>query len=313
MVGKIHTMRRRSLLRDYSGIGDKLFMTFIYMLLSLAAASILLPVMNVIASSFSSPKAISIGRVTFWPVNPTTLGYSLVFRSATVQNGFLNSLIYTSAGTAFSVFLTILAAYPLSRRDLYGRSFFMFLFTLTMFISGGLIPTYMVVNRLGMVDTRWALIIPGAVGVWNIIITRTFFQINIPEELLNAAQIDGCSDFRFVVRVVLPLSTPIIAVQILMFAVGQWNSYFHAIVYIHKPALQPLQVVLRNILILSSSMTWELNASTLTSALAGDDFALISYLLKYSLIVVASTPIMILYPFIQKYFIRGVLIGSLKG
>jgi ABC-type glycerol-3-phosphate transport system permease component len=158
-----------------------------------------------------------------------------------------------------------------------------------------------------------ALIIPGALGVWNIIITRTFFQINIPDELLKAAQIDGCSDIRFVVHVAMPLSVPVIAVQILMFAVGQWNSYFSAIVYIHKANLQPLQVVLRNILMLSSQFTWDLNVNTIPTSLAGDEITLIGYLLKYSLIVIASIPIMALYPFIQKYFIKGVLIGSLKG
>lgn len=306
-------MNRRASLKPYSGFADSMLMTVIYFFLIAITVSILLPVINIVASSFSSSKAVSLGKVTFWPVDTTLVGYSLVLRSTSVQRGFLNSLIYTSAGTAFSVFLTILAAYPLSRKDLFGRRFFMFMFTLTMFIGGGIIPTYLVVHRLGMTNTRWALIIPGALGVWNIIVSRTFFQINIPDELLHAAQIDGCNDYRFLTQIVLPLSVPIIAVQVLMFAVGNWNSYFSALIYLHKDGLQPLQIVLRNILMLSSSLSWDLNAATLGSLIPGDEMSTISYLLKYSLIVIASTPMMILYPFIQKYFIKGVLIGSLKG
>lgn len=296
----------------YGGMGDNILMIFVYTILSLILLVILIPIINVIASSLSSPKAVSQGRVSLWPIDFTFVGYTTVLRSPMIKIGFTNSIINTVCGTAYSVILTILAAYPLSRRDLYGRGFFMFLFTLTMFIGGGLIPSYLLVSRLGLINTRWAVIIPGAVGVWNVIVTRTFFQINIPEELLQAAQIDGCDDFRFVWNVVLALSKPIIAVQILLYAVGQWNSYFSALLYINKVELMPLQIVLRNILQLTQ-MTADMTPDRLMAYMAAEDARYISYAIKYSLIIIASLPIMILYPFIQKYFIKGVLIGSLKG
>ncbi len=287
-------------------------MTFIYVCLCLAALAVLVPVINVIASSFSSPRAIAEGRVSFLPVEPTLVGYTMVLSSKAVQTGFLNSLFYTTVGTAVSVILTVLAAYPLSRRDMYGRGVLMFLFVLPMFISGGLIPTYLVVSKLGMIDTPWAMIFPTALGLFNLIITRTFFQINIPEELLQAAQIDGCSDFKFVTHVVLALSKPVLAVIILLYAIGKWNSYFEALIYVHKLSLQPLQIVLRDILTLST-FTTEMSTEQASIFMDVEDARYIGFLLKYSLIIIASLPFMFLYPFIQKYFIKGILIGSLKG
>ncbi|MGH2618662.1 MAG: carbohydrate ABC transporter permease, partial [Thermomicrobiales bacterium] len=222
--------------------------------------------------------------------------------------GFLNSLFYTVVGTAVSVTLTILAAYPLSRKDLYGRGVFMFLFLFTLLFSGGLIPTYLVVKEMGMLNTRWALIVPTALSVWNLIITRTYFQTAIPDELHDAATIDGANDFRFLRDMVLPLSGPIIAVNALFYAVGHWNAYFDALIYLNDESLYPLQLVLRQILILNQTnlrMTGDV-----TSMLAREYLA---DLLKYALIVVATVPLLLVYPFVQKHFVKGALIGSLKG
>jgi putative aldouronate transport system permease protein len=200
-----------------------------------------------------------------------------------------------------------LVAYPLSRRGLYGRGAIMLFITFTMIFSGGLIPTYLVVKNLGMLDTRWALIIPQAVAAWQVIIARTFFQVTIPEELAEAAALDGCSDLRFLWSVVIPLSKPIIAVLVLMYAVGQWNAYFDALLYLKSDELQPLQLVLRSILILNTTTSGSMEASVMIERQQMAD------LLKYSLIVVGSLPVLLIYPFAQRYFVRGMLIGSIKG
>jgi ABC-type glycerol-3-phosphate transport system permease component len=269
-------------------------------------------VVNIISSSLSSATAIRNGRVLLLPIEPTTLGYQFILRSPMVISGFLNSIIYTVAGTSLNVFMTILAAYPLSRKDLVARGPITFFFVLTMFIGGGIIPTYLLISKLGMINTRFALIIPGALAVWFVIIARTYLSINIPDELHQAAEMDGCSEFRFVWSIVLPLSRPVIAFLVLMYAVGHWNSYFSALMYIHRPELQPLQIVLRNILLLSQ-VTADMNADAAAEYMAKEEARAFSYLLKYSLIIVASVPVMVLYPFIQKHFVKGVMIGSLKG
>jgi multiple sugar transport system permease protein/putative aldouronate transport system permease protein len=223
------------------------------------------------------------------------------------MTGFLNSLFYATVGTAINVTFTLLAAYPLSRRDLFGRNWFMLLFVFTMLFSGGLIPTYLVVHNLGLLNTRWALILPTAMAVWNMIITRTYYQITIPQELLEAARIDGCDDFRFFARIVLPLSKPIIAVNALFYAVGHWNQFFQALIYLTDASLFPLQLVLREILIQNTVDLTQMDTTEIARRQELRD------LLKYALIVVASIPPILAYPFVQKHFIRGVMIGSLKG
>jgi putative aldouronate transport system permease protein len=235
-------------------------------------------------------------------------GYRAVFRDHAVVLGFLNSLFYTVVGTAVNVALTLLAAYPLARRDLYGRGVFIFLFVLPLLFNGGLIPTYLVVKDVGLLNTRWALIIPTALAVWNVIITRTYFQITIPDELLEAAQLDGANDFAFFFRIVLPLSGPIIAVNALFYAVGHWNEYFNALLYLTNQSLFPLQLVLREILV-QNQIDLTMMADV-QQYLARQNLAA---LLKYSLIVVASVPMLAVYPFVQKYFVKGIMIGSLKG
>ena len=286
---------------------DKLFLTVISAVLILVFIAVTYPLIFILASSFSSTRAVISGRVWLWPVQPTLIGYKAVFTHAGVMRGYANSAFYTFFGTMVNVLMTIIIAYPLSRRDFAGRGFITFLLVFTMLFSGGLIPLYLVVRRLGIVNTRLAMIIPQALAVWHVIIARSFFQSNIPQELAEVAEIDGSSDVYFIWKIVLPLSKPVIAVLGLMYAVGHWNAYFDAMIYLNDPKLYPLQIILRNILILNQSlrMSIRMDEMLLRQGLAD--------LLKFSLIVVAAAPVLAIYPFIQRYFIRGILIGSLKG
>lgn len=291
--------------------GDRIFTWINYAVLSVFTLSVIYPLLYILSASFSSSDAIVSGRVWLWPVNFTLDGYEAVFNHKLIWSGFRNSLFYMAAGTAINVTLTVLAAYPLSRRDLYGRNLVMFYFIFTTMFSGGLIPFYILVRNLGMLDTVWALLLPGAVGIWNVVITRTYFQTTIPDEMLEAAQLDGCNDFKFVWRIVLPLSMPILAVISLFYAVGHWNQYFMAFIFLKSQHLYPLQIVLREILIQNN-----INMDMLASVVDVQDAAKregLSNLLKYSLIVVATMPLMIIYPFVQKHFVKGMMIGSLKG
>lgn len=287
--------------------GDRVFLTFVYIFLAITLLVVLYPLVFVVSASFSSPLAVSSGRVWLFPVEFSLRGYEVAFSNPALVTGYVNSIYYTFFGTLISVILTVLVAYPLSRRGLFGRNALMFMITFTMIFSGGLIPTYLVVQKLGMINTRWALIIPSAVSAFQVIIARTFFQANIPDELVDAADIDGCSDLRFLWAIVLPLSKPIIAVLALMYAVSQWNAYFDALLYLKSPALEPLQLVLRSILILNTTASGSMDAKTMVERQQLAD------LLKYSLIVVGSLPVLVIYPFVQRYFVKGMLIGSIKG
>ncbi|WP_212508818.1 carbohydrate ABC transporter permease [Litoribacterium kuwaitense] len=286
---------------------DRVFLIIVYTILSIVALSILYPLIYIVSSSLSSPLAVTSGRVWLWPVEFSLEGYQAVLGSSKVVLGYANSLFYTVFGTLIAVTLTVLIAYPLSRRSFFGRTFLMFFILFTMLFTGGLIPEYLVVQNLGMVDTRWALLIPKAIAVWQVIIARTFFQTSIPEELVEASEMDGCSDIRFLWSVVLPLAKPIIAVLVLMYAIMQWNSYFDALIYLKSEALYPLQLVLRNILILNTDSSSLMDASEMMERQR------LAELMKYSLIVVASLPVLMIYPFVQKYFMKGMLIGSVKG
>lgn len=291
----------------HSSGGDRAFNAVNYVLLTLFLLVILYPLIFIVSSSLSDPGAVTSGRVWLWPVDPTLVAYARIFRDPALINGFLNSVFYTVVGTALNVVLTILAAYPLSRRDLPGRGIILFLFLFTTLFSGGLIPTYIVVSELGLINTRWAMILPPALAVWNLIITRTYFQTTLPDELLEAAQLDGCSDFRYLWDVVRPLSGPIIAVNALFYAVGHWNGYFSALIYLTDPDLYPLQLVLRSILVQNETnlrMTGDIQTQLMRENLAD--------LLKYALIVVSSIPLLIAFPFVQRHFVKGALIGSLK-
>ncbi len=287
---------------------DVRFDFFNTLFLGLITLGVLYPLIYVLSASFSNPIAVTAGRVWLLPVEFSLEGYKAVFAYQQVLVGYINSLLYTASFIVVSVSLTLCAAYPLSRPDLKGRKFFTLLFTFTMIFSGGLIPTYLLVRGLGFLNTPLALLIPNAVGVWNVIVARTFFQSSIPGELLEAAEIEGATDGQIFFKVVMPLSTSIIAVLGLFYAVYQWNGYFEAMIYIRSQHLYPLQIILRNILIanmVDSSMIMDVEEFALREALKEQ--------LKFSLIVVASAPVLALYPFVQRHFVKGIMIGSLKG
>jgi putative aldouronate transport system permease protein len=286
-------------------MGDRLFLGIIYVVLSIVMAATLYPLIYIISSSFSSPSAVSAGDVWLWPVDLSLSGYNHVFQNSQILTGYANSLFYTFFGTLISIILTTMIAYPLSRKTFFGRGGLMVFIVFTMLFNGGLIPTYLVVKAVGFIDTRWALLLPNAIWVWQVIITRTFFQSTIPDELAEASEIDGCSDFRFILSVVLPLSKPILAVLALMYAVGQWNAYFDALIYLKSSSLYPLQLILRSILILD-------NAGTANAASAAEQLQIVSQM-KYALIVISSLPVLIIYPFVQRYFVQGMMIGAIKG
>ena len=293
--------------RIRDSFGDRVFIFFVYLFLVLVLLVVLYPVIYIVSASFSDPNAVTAGKVWLYPVDFSLRGYQVTFQNPQIVTGYLNSLFYTVVGTFISVVLTVFVAYPLSRRDLYGSNFLMFLITFTLIFSGGLIPTYLVVKQLGMIDTRWALLIPQAVAAFQVIIARTFFRATIPEELVEAAELDGCNDLQFLWSVVLPLSKPIIAVLALMYAVSQWNGYFDALIYLKSSDLQPLQIVLRNILILNTTASGSMDAAAMAQRRQLAD------LLKYCLVVVGSVPVLLIYPFVQRYFVKGILIGSIKG
>ena len=289
-------------------LDDKIYYSIAYSFIIIMAIFVLLPLLNILASSFSSPAAVNAGRVVLWPVDWSLEGYKKIFTNQRVWIGYRNTFFYTISGTLINITVTLFCAYPLSRRNLPHRSFFSFLFVFTMLFSGGLIPTYMQVRNLRILNTIWAMLLPGAMAVYQMIVTRTFIQSNIPAELLEMAQIDGCNDFRFFAQFVLPLSKPVIAVITMQYAVAHWNAYFDAFIYLSNRNLFPLQSFLREILIMNQMLSVDYVDPETAVAMQG-----LADLLKYSLIVVATVPILCVYPFIQKYFVHGIMIGSLKG
>jgi putative aldouronate transport system permease protein len=287
---------------------DKLLYAIVGIFFAVFVILVLYPIIFVISASFSSGAALNAGQVILWPVDPGLHGYEAVFSHKYVLSGYRNTIFYTIVGTAIGVSVTFTAAYPLTRRDFPARRFMMVLCTITMFFGGGLVPFYILMVNLKFINTIWAMLIPGALSVYNMILVRTNIMSNIPNELLEAAQIDGCSDTRYFFEIVLPLSKAVIAVITLYTAVGHWNSYFNAMIFLRDKNLFPLQLILREILVSSRIDLSEIEDADLLAALVG-----LENLLKYSLIVVSSVPIICVYPFIQKYFIKGVMIGSLKG
>ena len=288
---------------------DKVVYFVNYVLLTLLLVIVLYPIIYIVSCSFSSGDALMSAKVRFLPVEPTLESYETVFEYNSIWTGYMNSIIYTVSGTVLSIALTLLAAYPLSRDDFRGKKFFTILFVFTMMFNGGLIPTYLLVKNLNLTDTMWAVILPTAVSAYNMIVARTFFKQSIPKEMLEVAEIDGCTDFRFFWKIVLPLSAPIVAVLCLWVAVGLWNSYFNPMIYINSESKYPLQLVLRKILLMSQvDFT---TASVDPEKLAKNQY--LSEMLKYGTIVISSLPLMIIYPFVQKYFVKGVMIGSVKG
>lgn len=291
---------------------DRLFYIANYVLLTVIFLLVVFPVLNVIANSLSSSDAITKGQVYLWPVNPTLIGYEKMLESKFLISGFENSFLYTILSSILSVCVTTVAAYSLSRKELFGKKFLVWVFTFTMLFSGGLIPTYILISRyLGLKDTIFAMILPNALAVWNLIITRTYFQTAIPLEMYEAAELDGTNDFQNLWLIALPLAKPVIAVITLYYAIWSWNSFFDALLYLSKPEMYPLQLTLRTIV--SSSALLEQMMRTGTNLSGMSNQIGITEILKYCLIVVSSIPVMILYPFAQKYFVRGIMIGSLKG
>lgn len=290
--------------------GDRIFSFCNYLFLLLCLLIVAFPLLNVLSESFSDPSAVLNGQVMLFPVGFTFKTYTYVFRNHSIMSGYLNSFVYTALGTLVSLALTIMAAYPLSRKNLYGRGPILFLFTFTMLFGGGMIPTYLLIKDLHMIDTLWALIIPNALSVYNMIIARTFFMSTIPNELYEAAEMDGASDMVVFFRIVLPLSKSILAILVLFYAVGIWNMYFDALLYINTPDKYPLQLVLRNIMTSVQSQNDMVKA---TGVVQSTDLLAITEALKYATIVCASVPVLALYPFIQKHFTKGVMIGTLKG
>lgn len=286
--------------------GDKVFDIVNYTFLIFLTLIVLYPLVYVLSASFSSPYAVTSGQVWLFPKDVSLVGYETVFKDPNIVSGFFYAVYRTVLGTLIGVVMTMMAAYPLSVRDFAGRGVFMKLLTFTMMFGGGLIPSFLNINELGLYGTYWALVIPGAVGVYNVIITRTFIQSTIPYDLYESASLDGCSDLGYFLKVVIPLSKPILAVLTMYVAVGHWNDYFNAMIYL-KSDNYPLQVVLRNIILMNQIDPENMADVDTMMKMQG-----LAELLKYSLIVISSVPMLILYPFIQKHFVKGVMVGSVK-
>jgi len=289
--------------------GDKAFYFIVNIMLVFVFIMTAYPLIYIISASLSSPYATIAGRVYLWPVDINLNGYKAVFANGNIVTGYLNSLFYTIVGTTINMIMTVMAAYPLSRRDFRPRNVIMLIFSFTMLFNGGIIPTYILLSKLRILHTRWAMILPVAIAVYNLIVIRTFFQTSLSQELLDAASIDGCSDIKFLLKIALPLSKAVLAVIGLFYAVGHWNSFFYALLFLNKAELYPLQLVLRDILILN---TVDVNMTNISveNLMAKEG---VRELLKFSVIVVASAPMLAVYPFVQKYFVRGVMIGAIKG
>jgi len=286
---------------------DKAIMVFAYTILGLFMAAIILPVIYIILASFIDPITLQNSGLTFDFSKWTLTAYERVMTNAQIWTGFKNALIYSVLFTIISVTVTLLAAYPMSRQDFKGRGFFNVMFVITMFFGGGLIPTYLLISDLGMLDTIWAILIPGAFSVWNMIIARTYYM-GIPKDMQEAAEIDGASEMVYFFKILLPLCMPIIATIAMWQFVGMWNSYFDAMIYLNDAAKQPLQLVLRAILIQSQPEPGMVSDMQSTAARAQ-----LAELLKYATIIISSIPLMILYPFFQKYFDNGIMAGAVKG
>ena len=286
---------------------DKAIMVFAYTVLGLFMAAIILPVIYIILASFIDPVTLQNSGLTFDFSKWTLTAYERVMSNSQIWIGFKNAMIYSVLFTIISVTVTLLAAYPMSRPDFKGKGFFNVMFVITMFFGGGLIPTYLLISNLGMLDTIWAILIPGAFSVWNMIIARTYYM-GIPHDMQEAVEIDGASEMVYFFKILLPLCMPIIATIAMWQFVGMWNSYFDAMIYLNDAAKQPLQLVLRAILIQSQPEPGMVSDMQSTAARAQ-----LAELLKYATIIISSVPLMILYPFFQKYFDSGIMAGAVKG
>ena len=289
-----------------SDLSDKIFYLFIFVFLGFLALVILYPLYFIIIASISDPDAVLGGDVILFPVGITLSGFEAILHRSDVWLGYLNTIIYTALTVVLSLVVTVPAGWALSRKQLLGKKFFMIYFIIPMFFGGGLIPFYNVMSQLNLINTPWAVILPSILSVWNLFMTRTFFESSIPDGLVEAARIDGASEFRIFFSLVLPLSKAILAVMALYYAVGQWNSYFNAMIFLQDENLYPLQLILREILIASETTTGGSGETIL------EQYRLANQI-KYVSVIVSSAPVIMLYPFVQKYFAQGAMIGSLKG
>jgi len=295
---------------------DKSFELINITILIILTLIVTYPLYFVVIASISSPEAVNLGKVLLLPRDINLTGYSFILKENQLWNGYLVTIVLTLVGTVINLAFTLAGAYSLTKTFLPGIKVIMFLFTFTMFFSGGLIPTYILVSKLKLRNTLWAMILPSAVSVYNLILVRTYFMKNIPAEIIDASKIDGCSDFTLFLRIVLPLSSPIIATMALFYGVGHWNQFFAALIYINDKNLFPLQLVLRNLLLTgNTAMTNMINSGTLTAENAEYISQLMqrAEILKYAIIIVSTVPVLVVYPFLQKYFIKGIMAGSLKG
>ena len=291
------------MLRDSRG--DKIFRFFSGLFLILLALIVLYPVYFIIIASFSDPDAVLAGKVVLWPVGLNFEGYTKIIERKDVWQGYYNTIVYTLLTVVLSLLVTIPAGWALSRKTLPGKKFWMMYFIIPMFFGGGLIPFYNVMSSLGLINTIWAIVLPSILSVWNLFMTKTFFESSIPGGLIEAAKIDGAGHFRTFTSVVLPLAKAIMAVMALYYAVGQWNSYFNAMIFLQDESMYPLQLVLKEILIASESTVGGSGETILQQYRLANQ-------LKYVSVIVSSLPVLMLYPFVQKYFAQGVMIGSLK-
>lgn len=292
--------------------GDIAFDVVVIILLTLILLVMIYPMYFILIASISDPGLVVSGKVFLYPRKVTMESYQMVFETKSIWTGYLNTVIYTVLGTMYNLCTLIPAAYVMSKKNLPGRGFFSMFFFITMYFGGGMIPTYLLMKNLGLLDTRWVLIL-GSVSCYNLIVARQYYQNSIPESLYEAARIDGASEFKCFFRIALPLSSSIIAVMTLFHAVGHWNSYYNALLYVHKADYYPLQLILREILLL--------NQNVLEGAILDDPDAAtwairrmwIAESMKYSIIFISCAPLLVAYPFVQKYFVKGVMIGSVKG
>ena len=291
--------------------GDLIFKIFNYIFLAIVVIVTVYPLIYVLSASISEPTKVNSGEMWLWPVDITFVGYEKVFANSEIWSGYAHTIFYTVVGTLLNLALTLPCAYALTRKTLPGRKILNFIMLFTMFFSGGLIPLYMLINNLHMLDTIWAVILPGAASIWNIIITRTFMQTTIPEGLEEAAEIDGCSPFKKFFRIILPLSAPVIAVMALFYGVGHWNSYFNEMIFLNDRAKYPLQVILRELIIITQMNTSNMISSNEAISIAEQQR--IAGIIKYAVMVVSTLPVICIYPFLQRFFVKGVMVGSIKG
>jgi putative aldouronate transport system permease protein len=289
--------------------GDRVFDILIVAVLTAIAVVILYPLYFVLVASFTAPRVVNSGRFLLYPVEFFPGGYLKTFKYPPIWRGYLNTILYTGLGTVVSIAVTTTSAYALSRIDMAGRRWLMLLFSFTMFFSGGMIPSYLLMRNLGIYDTLWVMILPGAISVYNLIVCRTFFETTLPKELLEAANLDGCNDFGFFFRIALPLSSTILAVMALFYASVKWNSYFDGLIYLTNNEKMPLQIVLRNLMLIGKNAATDMVGDAKSIAERRNQ----ADQLKYCVIVVSAAPLLIIYPFLQKYFAKGVMIGAVKG